>query len=78
MKRTAVLQGVRVMKFRDVFGRCERRELSKVEASELLGVSEQTSRLLRRFCGHIGQAARALSPGLKRGPLRVRVRGVGA
>lgn len=45
------------------------RELSKVEASELLGVSEQTSRLLRRFCGHIGQAARAAEPRSEARPL---------
>jgi transposase len=41
------LQGVRLMKFRDVFGRCERHELSKLEAAELLGVSERT---FRRWC----------------------------
>jgi transposase len=30
-----------------VFGRCERRELSKLEAAELLGMSE---RQFRRWC----------------------------
>lgn len=39
MRRTEVLEGVRLMKFRDVFGRCARRELSKLEAAELFGVS---------------------------------------
>ena len=39
MEWTAVLQGVRMMRFRDVFGRCEERELSQLEAAELLGVS---------------------------------------
>ena len=38
MEWTAVLQGVRMMRFRDVFGRCEERELSQLEAAELLGV----------------------------------------
>jgi transposase len=47
MRRTEVLQGVRMMKFRDVFGRCEGRELSKLEAAELLGVDERT---FRRWC----------------------------
>jgi transposase len=47
MRRTEVLEGVRMMKFRDVFGRCARRELSKLEAAELLGVSERT---FRRWC----------------------------
>ena len=47
MRRTEVLEGVRLMKFRDVFGRCARRELSKLEAAELLGVSERT---FRRWC----------------------------
>jgi hypothetical protein len=37
MRRTEVLQGVRMMKFRDVFGRCEDGRLSKLEAAELLG-----------------------------------------
>ena len=39
MEWTAVLQGVRMMRFRDVFGRCEERELSQLEAAELLGVA---------------------------------------
>lgn len=47
MRRTEILQGVRLMKFRDVFGRCDRRELSRLEAAELLGVSERT---FRRWC----------------------------
>jgi transposase len=47
MRRTEVLQGVRMMKFRDVFGRCDRRELSKLEAAELLGIDERT---FRRWC----------------------------
>ncbi len=47
MRRIDVFEGVRLMKFRDVFGRCERRELSRLEAAELLGVSERT---FRRWC----------------------------
>jgi len=47
MKRTEILQGVRMMKFRDVFGRCENGGLSKLEAAELLGIDERT---LRRWC----------------------------
>ena len=47
MRRTEVLQGVRMLKFRDVFGRCEEGGLSKLEAAELLGVSERT---FRRWC----------------------------
>ena len=32
------LRGVRMMKFRDVFGRCEEGRLSRLEAAELLGI----------------------------------------
>ena len=44
MRRTEVLQGVRMMKFRDVFGRFEKGGLSQLEAAELLGVDERTFR----------------------------------
>lgn len=47
MRRTEVLQGVRMMRFRDVFGRCEAGALSQAEAAELLGVGERT---FRRWC----------------------------
>jgi transposase len=47
MKRTEVLQGVRMLKFRDVFGRSEEGTLSQMEAAELLGVDERT---FRRWC----------------------------
>src|SRR3990170_7997879 len=47
MRRTEVLQGVRMMKFRDVFGRCEDGGLSQLEAAELLGIDERT---FRRWC----------------------------
>lgn len=47
MRGTEVMQGVRMMKFRSVFDRCEGSELSKLEAAELLGVDERT---FRRWC----------------------------
>ena len=47
MRRTEVLTGVRMVKFRDVFGRCRERRLSRLEAAELLGVTERT---FRRWC----------------------------
>jgi transposase len=56
MRRTEVLQGVRMMKFRDVFGRCEDGRLSKLEAAELLGVGERT---FRRWCRRYEQEGEA-------------------
>jgi Helix-turn-helix domain len=47
MRRTEVLDGVRMLKFRDVFGRCEEGNLSKLEAAELLRSNERT---FRRWC----------------------------
>jgi|HubBroStandDraft_6_1064221.scaffolds.fasta_scaffold156462_1 transposase len=47
MRRTAARQGVRMLKFMDVFGRWEASELSQLEASELLGMGERT---FRRWC----------------------------
>jgi transposase len=44
MRRTEALQGVRVIKFRDVLGRYEASEFTQTEAAELLGVSERTFR----------------------------------
>ena len=37
MRRTEQLQGLRLMKFEDVYGRCYRGDLSQAEASEILG-----------------------------------------
>jgi transposase len=72
MRRTEILEGVRMMRFRDVFGRCERRELSKLEAAELLGIGE---RQFRRWCrrfeaeGEAGLRDRRLGkPSAKRVP----------
>src|SRR5512144_2644909 len=47
MRRTEILERARMMRFRDVFDRCERRELSRLEGAELLEVSERT---FRRWC----------------------------
>ena len=47
MRRTEVLQGVRLMKFEDVYGKTHRGELSQSEAAEILGMSERTFRRWR-------------------------------
>ena len=47
MRRTEQLQGLRLMKFEEVYGRSYRGELSQGEASEILGVSERTFRRWR-------------------------------
>ena len=48
MRRSELLEGIRMLKFGKIHERYEREELSQVEAAELLGVSERT---LRRWCG---------------------------
>lgn len=47
MRRTERLQGLRLMKFEEVYGRIYRGELSQEEAAEILGVSERTFRRWR-------------------------------
>ncbi len=47
MRRTEVLQGLREMKFDDVYDRFQRGRLSSAEAAEWLGVSERTFRRWR-------------------------------
>jgi hypothetical protein len=47
MNRTAWLQDRRMQKFRDVLSRWERKELSALEAAEILGVSERQFRRCR-------------------------------
>ena len=47
MRLTEARQGIRMLKFMDVFGRWEASELSQLEASELLGMGERT---FRRWC----------------------------
>jgi hypothetical protein len=48
MNRTAWLQDRRMQKFRDVLSRWERKELSALEAREILGMSERQFRRYRR------------------------------
>ena len=47
MRRTEVLQGIRLMKFSEILGRTRSRELSQGEAASVLGVSERTFRRWR-------------------------------
>lgn len=47
MRRTEVLQGLRRMKFEDIYGRWHERRLSQAEAAEILGMSERTFRRWR-------------------------------
>ena len=47
MRRTEQAQGLRLMKFEEVYGRTLRRELSQAEAAEVLGMSERTFRRWR-------------------------------
>ncbi len=47
MRRTEQLQGLRLMKFEEVYGRSFRGELSQLEASEVLGMSERSFRRWR-------------------------------
>ena len=50
MRRTEQLQGLRMLKLKDVFGRWDEGDLSQLEAAELLGMSERTfRRWVRRF-----------------------------
>ena len=48
MNRTAWLQDRRMQKFRDVLSRWEHKELSALEAGEILGMSERQFRRYRR------------------------------
>lgn len=56
MNRATWLQDRRMQKFRDVFGRWERRELSMMEAGELLGMSERQFRRYRDRFEEEGEA----------------------
>jgi transposase len=47
MRRTEVLQGLREMKFEEIYDRFQRGRLSTVEAAEWLGISERTFRRWR-------------------------------
>ena len=47
MRRTEQAQGLRLMKFEEVYARTTARLLSQTEAAEVLGVSERTFRRWR-------------------------------
>ena len=47
MRRTEQAQGLRLIKFEEVYGRTRSRLLSQAEAAEVLGVSERTFRRWR-------------------------------
>ena len=47
MRRTEVLQGIRLMRFEEIYERFRRGRLSGLEAAEWLGISERTFRRLR-------------------------------
>ncbi len=71
MDRARIHEGIRRMRFTDIFGRSERSELSQLEAAELLGISERTFRRWRdrhRDSGLEGLADRRLTPSLHRAP----------
>ena len=44
MRRTECFQGIRLMKFEEVYGRTRAGTLSREEAAEILGISERTFR----------------------------------
>ena len=56
MRRSEALQGVRLITFRSILGRCQSSELNQMEAAELLGVSERT---FRRRCGRYEEGGEA-------------------
>ena len=56
MKRTELLQGLRLMKFERVRDRWHDRELSQLEAAEILGVTERT---FRRWCERYEESGEA-------------------
>ena len=47
MRRTEQLQGLRLMKFEEIYERAAKRQLSQSEAAEILGMSERTFRRWR-------------------------------
>ncbi len=71
MRRTEVLQGLRLMKFEDVYGKTHRGELSQSEAAEILGMSERTFRRWRdRFEGRARRPQRGSAAPDAAGPVR--------
>ena len=51
MRRREQLQGLRMLKLRDVLSRWEASELSQLDAAELVGMSERTFRRWARRLG---------------------------
>lgn len=56
MRRTEALQGVRMMKFIDILGRCEAADFNQLEAADLLGIGERTFRRWRQRFEDEGEA----------------------
>lgn len=56
MKPARIMEGVRMMRFRDVFGRHETGALTELEAAELLGVTDRT---FRRWVSRFEEAGEA-------------------
>ena len=72
MDRARIHEGIRRKRFTDILGRNERSELTQMEAAELLGISERTSRRWRerhRESGLGGPDDRRLAPSLRRAPV---------
>ena len=74
MRRTEVLQGIRQMKFEEVYERSRGRRLSQFEAASVLGVLERTFRRWRdRFEAEGAEGLydrRRWRPGHREGPIR--------
>ncbi len=69
MDRAHIHEGIRRMRFTDILGRSERSELTRMEAADLLGVSERTFRRWRgryRESGVTGLDDRRLAPSPRR------------
>jgi hypothetical protein len=52
MRRSEVLEDVRMLRFRSVFDRWESSELSQLKAAELLGIGERTFRRWKPSAGN--------------------------
>jgi hypothetical protein len=72
MRRAEILEGVRMLKLRDVLSRWEAKQISQLEAAELMGVSERTFRRWTRRFEEEGEAGlvdrRLAKPSLRRVP----------
>src|SRR5438477_4524741 len=56
MRRAEILEGVRMLKLRDVLSRWEAKQISQLEVAELMGVSERTFRRWTRPFEEEGEA----------------------